>query len=374
MTMPSPVTEPDGDDPAILINQPPPDKEQADTPARANIRRWIWLICGVIVAIPLLLTLAGALTSPPHVKGFPVGHLIFLEADQPSEHTTILRGMRIMGPDGSSHQLLHETEPQDTDGGNREWITQPQASPDGRWLAFEKQIITLQEEKQSIDNQLWVMPLSAPNPPPRMLLDLTAQHLKQFVGLAWTGDSKRVIFLNDCLQYEVDAVSATASSTKAPLSGCSPQPSGATISTARHPSTPASDLFAFDTVTPSGATIQVHSPSGDTVFSYPHRQTPVWALSAEGQLAVAPDSGQPEIEIKDTAHHAATQRLTARWGWSVYGRRHITAMKWSPDGKYLAYSVSKPPFEDELFYLDPATGQCSQMPVRTGQDGWDWTP
>ena len=58
----------------------------------------------------------------------------------------------------------------------------------------------------------------------------------------------------------------------------------------------------------------------------------------------------------------------------MFGKRHITALKWSPDGKYLAYSVSKPPFEDEVFYIDLATGKCYQLPVRTGQSGWEWAP
>ena len=64
----------------------------------------------------------------------------------------------------------------------------------------------------------------------------------------------------------------------------------------------------------------------------------------------------------------------SKWGWSVFGRRHITSLHWSPDGKYIGFTVSKPPVpEDELFYLDLADGKTYQLPVRTGRAAWDWT-
>ena len=57
--------------------------------------------------------------------------MVYLEADAPSEKTTTLRGLYVTAPGRGTRLLVHEDEPQDTDGGVREWITQPALSPDG---------------------------------------------------------------------------------------------------------------------------------------------------------------------------------------------------------------------------------------------------
>lgn len=351
--MPSPVTDSDSDNPARLIGETGQATETASQ-GRPALVRWPWVVAALLVTASLLLTLAGALTSPPHVRGIPDGRLIFLEADEPSDHTTLLRGLRIMGPEGSSRQLLHEQEPQDVDAGSREWISQPTASPDGRWLAFEKQIITLQEEQQSIDNQLWVMPLTSSGPQPRMLLDLTPQKLKQFIGLTWTPDSRAVVFLNDATVCTVALSDGKLQKQPLTLKAGTPATSSSTISTTRDP-------FLL----PTGRVVAGYSQDGHQQFLNafnPSRGQTATLIAAAGRSA--------KIQILGTAQPPRV--LTGRWGWSVFGGRRITALKWSPDGKYLAYSVSKPPFEDELFYIDLATGKCFQLPVRTGRDGWDW--
>lgn len=351
--MPSPETEPNGEDPDLLLHKPASEAREPDAPLRQPMSRRHkigWLIAVIVVLIPVTLTLASALTSPPHVNAVPVGHLIYLEADAPSTATTLLRGLRIMGTNGASRQLLQETEPQGGDNGVREWITQPKASPDGKWLAFEKQVITIEEEQHSVINQLWAMPLTGASPKPHMLLDLTKQHLKQIVGLAWSRDSQSVVFLQDSTAYFVP-IKAGEPVVKQPLTIDRNAKITADTSATRNPYVNARRAIAFTTFT-----------------SMDSRPSPP---------AVAPDGREiatvSAIDPHAIAISGSKTPLRARWGWSALGPRHITALRWSPDAKYLAYSVSKPPFEDELFYIDIATGHCFQLPVRVGQAGWDWT-
>lgn len=356
--MPSPAIDSDSENPARLISDAP-----APAVGRTARRRWFWGLVTLLVAVPVALTLAGALTSPPHVKGVPVGHLVYLEADEPSEHTTLLRGLRMLGLDGTSREVTHEFEAQDSDTGNREWITQPKLSPNGQRIAYEKQFITILDEKQTIDDQLWVVPVAGADAQPRMLLDLTKQRLKRFVGLAWTPDSKSVVFLNDSVLHTVNALGAPAQDTDKPLPGCPSLRLTRDVSATR-------DL----SVGPAGAvTYTAETPGGSRVISDGHE------TNSGGLFSISPDGRQMALLTAD-GHGiqintgGVTRSLDVRWGWSVFGKRHITALRWSPDGKFLAYSVSKAPFEDELFYVNPATGQCCQLPVRTGSAGWDWGP
>lgn len=353
--MPSPET----DDPASLIDARPA--------APRRRKRWLWIVLGLLIAVPVIVTLAGALTSPPHVAGPPVGHLIYLDADQPSEHTTNLRGLRIMAPNGSSRLLLHETEDQDQDTGKREWITQPQASPDGKWLAYERQDITILEERRDIINQVWVLPLDQPNPKPRMLLDLSQAKLKQFVGLAWSKDDNYVTLLNDGAAYDVDTVGNPGLFRKQALPNCPPLKSAPTISATQSPVSPLGLVTAYTALTPSGPVL-VNGPNHLPGIS-------LFAFSSDGKrVAWLTEKNGRAITIADAYRLQVTQTLRAAWGWSVFGKRKITSLKWSPDGRYIAYTVSKPPLEDELFYVDTVTKKCYQLPVRTGQGGWDWAP
>lgn len=348
---------PETDDPGALIDAPPP------TPRRR--RRWLWAVLGLAVAIPLIVTLAGALTSPPHVKGPPVGHLIYLDADQPSEHTTDLRGLRVMAPDGGSRLLLHETEAQDTDTGKREWFTQPQASPSGEWLAYERQDMTILEERREVINQLWVVSLKDPNPKPRMLLDSTKAGLKQFVGLAWSHDDRSVTLLNYGAAYDV-YLDDQGRLSQRPLTDCPPFKSSPALSPTRAPFVTPHGGLAYTVMTPNGPVLVTDRGQ------IPN--TPLSAFSPNGKRVAWLAAQSNGIEIADADSLRGTQTLRAAWGWSSFGGRRITSMKWSPDGRYIAYTVSKPPLEDELFYLDTVTKKCYQLPLRTGQGGWDWAP
>jgi len=372
-----------------------PETLRPAVPGPPRARRWPWIVASLLVAIPLALTLAGIVTSPPRAGRVPAGRIVFMEADEPSEHTTLLRGLRITLPgSGQSHELLRETEPQDVDAGSREWITQPKASPDGRWLAYEKQIITLQEEKHGIVNQLWVLRLDSPRPAPRLLLDVTRAHLKQFVGLAWTPDSRRVVFLNDAFLYSVTTLAWSPDSrrvvslndaflysvttagilTRTPLpfaTGLTTQPD---LSATRSPALSAGGEAALEMQTRQGDALVLAGQGGAVTSFFRNDRQPVWTLAPDGTLATARPGRVPQLEITSPRTASGKEsRIPARWGWSVFGGRRITSLKWSPDGRYLGYSVSKPPFEDELFYADTRTGQCRQLPIRTGRAAWDWT-
>jgi len=334
-------------------------------------RALLWGLLGLAVGVPILLTLGGALTSPPHVRGIPAGHLVYLEAEAPSEKTTTLRGLYVTAPGGASRLLVHESEPQDTDSGAREWITQPALSPDGTQLAFEKQLITLQEEKQTIQNQIWVMPLAPGSASlPRLVMDLTQQHLKQIVGLAWDSDSS-LMFLEDGTEYSVPT-ELPDQPLKIPLNlhGLS-LVTAPDVSATRSPALAESGRFAYGVQTPTGPQTLVQS-AGTTA---PGPAAAVFALDPKGdRIAFVPPGDGRVVRTYDLAVKAYGPDIPVRWGWSVFGRRHVTSLRWSPDGSSLAYTVSKPPVpEDEIFVVDVASGKTVQLPYRAGRAAWDWS-
>ena len=338
-------------------------------------RALLWGLLGLAVGVPVLLTLIGALTSPPHIRGVPNGHLVYLEAEAPSEKTTTLRGLYVAGPDGATRLLTHENEPQDTDGGVREWITQPALSQDGTQVAFEKQLITLQEEKQTIQNQIWVMSLAPGSDNlPRLVMDLTAGKLKQIVGLAWDSDSS-LIFLEDGVEYSVPTETPDEPLT-IPLDlhgltlAATPD-----VSATRSPAMAENGRFAYGVQTPTGP--QTLVVNAGAVTSGP---AAVFALSPAGDRIafIPPDSGDGSggavVRTYDLATNAYGADIPVHWGWSVFGRRHVTSLRWSPDGAQIAFTVSKPPVpEDEIFIVDLASGKTVQLPYRTGRAAWDWS-
>jgi len=329
-----------------------------------------WAIALLLVAaVPVLLTLIGAITSPPHVKGIPLGHFVYLEADSPSEKTTTLRGLYLTEPGGASRLLTHEYEPQDTDSGVREWITQPALSPDGTRLAFEKQLITLQEEKQSIDNQIWVMDLAPGTAKlPRMVIDLMAQHLKQVVGLAWDSDSS-IMFLEDQISYSVatdgaDPPLRTTLDLGAAMLAVSPD-----ISATRSPSLSAGGMFAFSAETASGPSVVLQKPDG----AVPGPPSRIFALDPTGdKIAFVPPGGSSVIRVFNVAGGDFSPDIPVHWGWSAFGKRQITSLRWSPDGAFLAFTVSKPPVPDDEIFIVGKDGKTRQLPYRTGRSAWDW--
>ena len=338
-------------------------------------------LLGLAVGVPVLLTLIGAVTSPPHVRGIPTGHLVYLEAEAPSEKTTTLRGLYVAGPDGATRLLTHENEPQDTDGGVREWITQPALSPDGTQVAFEKQLIMLQEEKQTIQNQIWVMPLAPGSDNlPRLVVDLTQQKLKQPVGLAWDSDSS-LIFLEDGAEYSVPT-EMPDEPLKIPLDlhgltlATNPD-----VSATRSPAMSESGQFVYGVQTPTGPQTLVQNAEVQNAEAVtPGPASAVFALSPAGDRIafIPPDSGDGSggtvVRTYDLATNAYGADIPVHWGWSVFGRRHVTSLRWSPDGTKLAFTVSKPPVpEDEIFFVDLASSKTFQLPYRAGRAAWDWS-
>ena len=348
-----------------LIGRAGPGRGKAGTQ-----RRWWLYALLAALAIPLGLTLLSALTSPPHVRGIPSGQLVTLQADAPSEHTTTLRGLFVSGPDGATRLLVHETEPQDTDDGVREWITQPAISPDGTQVAFEKQLITLQEDKQSIDNQIWVMPLTpGTRNPPHLVVDLTGQKLKQVVGLAWDSDSS-LLFLEDSASYSVPTETDDPPlMTPLDLHGLTLAATGS-VSATRSPALTDAGTFAYAVQTKAGPQVLLQVKEQTS----PGPAAAVFALSSAGdRLAYVPPGTTRVIRIYGIAAHTNSLSLPVHWGWSVFGKRTITSLRWSPDGSQIAFTVSKPPVpEDEIFVVTLATGRTVQLPYRTGRAAWDW--
>lgn len=360
------------------VNKPNAKTEIADDalisktgsrPFKGNHRIWLSLVTAA-VAVPLSLTLIGALTSPPHIKGVPNGQLVYMEADAPSEKTTTLRGLFTAGTDGATRLLLHEAEPQDIDAGARDWITQPALSPDGTQVAFEKQLITIGEDKQSVDNQIWVMP-TAPGTrnPPHLVVDLTAQKLKQVVGLAWDSDSS-LLFLEDGTSYSV-ATDTDDPPLKTPIDLHGMKlASDPNVSATRAPMLTEAGTFAYSVQTPAGPQVLTQAKEQTT----PGPAASLFALSPDGKtIAFVPGGTSRIIRVYDLASHAAGTDIPIHWGWSVFGHREITSLRWSPDGTQIAYTVAKPPVpDDELFAVTPATGKIVQLPYRTGRAAWDW--
>lgn len=355
MTTPSPVIDP---------VQPVP---------RPRRRVWPWVLLGVAVLIPVALTLAGALTAPPHVAAPPVGRIVFLDANQISERTTLLRGLSVLTRDGQARLLVHEQDSPDAEG-PREWITQPAASPDGRQVAFIKQLITLKEEDRSVVNQLWTIPMNG-NGKPKMLLDLTARKLKQIVGLAWTPDSKNVVFLNDLTAYEIRVSDGNV--TTSAISNTSDLTISPNISATRNPFMRPDTYITYTAQTTKG----IQTLSTDALAFLPVIAVEPFQIRANAEVqAFSSDASWQAvahgktIEIFWTRALTQSKKYAVTWGWSVFGGRKITSLKWSPDGKYLGYTVSKPPVpEDELFYIDLATGKTFQLPIRCGRAAWDWS-
>ena len=336
---------------------------------RANRRPWLYVLSAAI-AVPLGLTLFGAVTSPPHIQGVPNGQLVYLEADAPSEKTTTLRGLFTADTSGTTRLLLHETEPQDIDAGARDWITQPALSPDGSQVAFEKQLITIGEDKQTVDNQIWVMP-TAPGTrnPPHLVMDLTAQKLKQIVGLAWDSDSS-LLFLEDGVSYSVSTdTDDPPLRTPLDLHGLK-LASDPNVSATRAPALADGGTFAYGVQTPTGP--QVLTQAKEQTALGPAAS--LFALSPDGaKIAFVPGGTARVLRLYDVASHTSGPDIPLHWGWSVFGRRAITSLRWSPDGSQIAYTVAKPPVpDDELFAVTPATGQVVQLPYRTGRAAWDW--
>ena len=326
---------------------------------------------GLLVLVPLVLTGIGAYTSPPHLKGIPSGQLVYLEADAPSEKTTTLRGLYVTVPGRGRACWSMRSSRRTPTAGVREWITQPMISPDGTQVAFEKQLITLLEEKHSVENQIWVMPLSAGGAQrAHLVVDLTKQNLKQIVGLAWDSDSSRACFWKTT-RPTASLRTREDEPLKTPLklNGLVPATT-ADVSATRSPSLTEGGDFVYSVQTTTGPQVLIQHSDGVTAGP----AAAFYALSPDGaKIAFVPPDAPRVIRLFDTATGQTGPDLKAKWGWSVFGRRAVTSLRWSPDGSQIAYTVSKPPVpDDEIFVVDVASGKVTQLPYRAGRAAWDW--
>ena len=363
--MPSPATDPDN--PGALIGTAAARRNAVASPRVRRFRRILLGLGAVGLLVPVIAGLISAATSPPHIKGVPLGHLIYLSPDEPSEHTTFLRGLRIADSAGHSREIIHEFEAQDADTGEREWFGQPKASPNGRYIAYERQVFTILDEKQTTENQIDVIDLSMSDPKPRLLIDLSAEKLKQVVGLAWTVDGAYVAFLEDTQIRYVPVAPNARPRPADPLPLLLDQPKVSSEISAARSLALAPGASAYLEVTARGQWLCASRGEQSLEF----RNVRAYALASDGsQLAYVPGGSGHALVVAQW--NGSTRTVPVRWGWSLFGRREITAVSWSPDGRFLAYSVSKPPIEDELFCVRLSDGEVFQLPVRAGRAAWDW--
>jgi WD40 repeat protein len=346
-------------------------------PPKPRPKRWPWAVATLLVAIPLAITMAGRFTAPPVVMALPTGRLVYMDADAPSEKTTTLRGMRLVTLDGASREMLREVEPQDTDGGSRDWINQPAFSPDGRQIAYIKQVITIVEGTHDIVHQLWLAPADTGTHgggKPRLLLDLSKSNMKPPSGLAWSADGKSVVFLNDGTIYSLPIAGGAPTVTALSLPPSATAANGA--STTSDPTVGPMGLRAFLAHTKSSADLNIidAAESKNSISYSTISNVAAYTLGDhDNQLAYVTKGRPMDIQLNDVPMRGPSRAIHVNPGWSIFGGRKITSLRWSPDGKCVAYTVSKPPVpEDELFCLDIATGKSVKLPMRVGRAGWDW--
>ena len=404
--------------------------QETDTQPQARPRRpWgkaVLAAAALAIGIPIVATVIGGVTSPP-VDAVPEGHIVYMEANHPSEHTATLREMFSKGPDGTWHMLVSEQEPQDVDAGSRDWISMPVVSPDGTRVAYFDQSITLQEEIQKLDWQLYVLqvdPATQKVGKPRLLADLSHDKKAQYFGAAWTPDSKSVAILSGgrVTSYDASTGAAAVISNHVPDAAQWPSITGdgslyflrgdgsgqqlvrltqkavstiphsvsygdggsAGTQTDGHPAAKAGEPGPRAAISAGSGTAGTgEAPAqGAGAANSLTMESPGWmpaitsfAISRDGsRFAVVPAKTTDEIKIGSWDGHDV-KTLKVAYGKSIFGGRHVTALKWSPSGRYIGYSVSKPPVgEDEVFYIDTATGNVKKLPFRTGRASWDWGP
>ena len=361
-----------------------------------------WIAAAVIIGVPAILTIIGAVTAPP-LSPVPTGHIVYLEADQPSEKTTMLHDMFSVGSDQRERLVTAENEPQDVDAGAREWIIEPVGSPDGTRVAYVKEQIVLIEEKQSVDNQIWVADVTSPKPTAgKLVYDLTANKLPQITRLVWTPDGQYLAFVEGKTLYEVPV---NPSPTAKPRIGQLDLPDEAAV---RKPKVSPLALISlsdtgdvtcfahgfgrvYQTLEPAWDLPKANDPvvkavtprpvaSTGRADSEPRARSPVDQLNFEAYAASLSPSGDRLAAVEDDSHVIQIMTSTSKTlypvqlGWSVFGHRKITSLRWSPDGRYVGYTASKPPAADnEMFYLDTQTGKYFKLPFRCGPASWDWT-
>lgn len=333
--------------------------------AKRRIKKTQLLVIAVL-GTPIVLAALEFVTAPPRRVSVPYGHLIYMDADKPSDRTANLRGMYSANPSGMSQLMIHEQEPPDVDAGPRQWIEQPAVSPDGTQIAYVRENIVIAEDKHSTSFDIFVLPLQQPHAVAHQIAALGTT-AKQFAGLAWSPDCKSITYMEDSIVTTVPVVGEAQAATRTlpPTIHAVPLPE---VSWSDYPQIGLNNRLLF-LLHPSGTLATDDGPTSLTGIQ-------CFAVSHSGsQFAYVTSRAPKSLVIAEVAALQTVRTLPVTWGMSFLGHRKITSIGWSPTDQDLAFTVSKMPFpEDELLVINLKTGKESLLPERVAKSSWAWAP